>query len=309
MIHRRKFVGLAAASTTVAWSPTLALPQNPASTIGFGFSLYGMKSLKPVDALRHCADVGYDCVELPAMPDWPGAPSAFGAEDRKRFRDGLVEYNIRLSALMENIVLLAEPAIHDKNLVRLREAAELGQELNPTAPTIIETVMGGKPAEWLEVRNRMVDRLGDWARVGDQTNSIIAIKAHISGAAHLPEHLRWLLDQVKSPSLKAAFDYSHFQLRGLDLKDSWEKLASETVFIHVKDSQGDQQKFQFVLPGEGSIDYVSYLKTIRESHYKGDVVVEVSGQIHSRPGYDPLAACKKSYAIDSQFRQANVTRR
>jgi len=125
MIHRRKFVGLAAATTPFAWSPALAL-QNSATTIGFGFSLYGMKSLKPVDALRHCAEVGYDCVELPTMPDWPGAPSAFGAEDRKRFRDGLIEHKIRLSALMENIVLLAESAIHDKTLVRLREAAELG---------------------------------------------------------------------------------------------------------------------------------------------------------------------------------------
>lgn len=309
MINRRKFFGLSAAATVSAWSPALAIPQNPAPTIGFGFSLYGMKSFKPVDALRHCAEVGYDCVELPTMPDWPGAPSGFGAEDRKRFRDGLVEHKIRLSALMENIILLAEPATHDKNLVRLREAAELGHELNPTAPTIIETIMGGKPAEWLEVRNRMADRLGDWARVGDQTESIIAIKAHISGAAHLPEHVRWLLDQVKSPSLKAVFDFSHFQLRGLDLKDSWEKLAADTVFIHVKDSLGDQQKFQFVLPGEGSIEYVPYLTMIQASDYQGDVVVEVSGQIHSRPDYDPMAACKKSYAIASQFRQANVTRR
>lgn len=78
----------------------------------------------------------------------------------------------------------------------------------------------------------------------------------ISGAAHRPEHIRWLLDQVKSLWLKAAFDFSHFQLQGLNLKDSWNMLASDTVFIHVKDSTGDQQKFQFVLPGEGTIDYV-----------------------------------------------------
>jgi len=65
----------------------------------------------------------------------------------------------------------------------------------------------------------------------------------------------------------------------------------------VKDSVGDQEKFQFVLPGEGSIDYEKYVQLIGESKYEGDIVVEVSGQIHSRPDYDPVAACRKSFVI------------
>lgn len=309
MFTRRKILALAAAATATASIAKFSYARRPIDrTVGFGFSLYGMKNLPLIEALGEIAAVGYDCVELPTMADWPGAPEKFSKGDRAQFRASLAQNSLRLSALMENVVLLATQEIHAKNLDRLRAAAELGHDLDPGSKPIIETVMGGQPAQWEEVRSAMVDRLGDWTKVAEQTQAVIAIKAHISGAAHRPEHVRWLLDQVKSPSLKAAFDFSHFQLRGLSLKESWDLLASDTVFIHVKDSTGDQQKFQFVLPGEGTIDYVQYLKLIRDSGYQGDIVVEVSGQLHSRPDYDPIAACRKSYSIVAAFQDANLKR-
>lgn len=309
MLKRRKFLALAAATSAAASLHRYSNAQAQADAlVGFGFSLYGMKTLPFIDALRKVAAVGYDCVELPTMVDWPGAPEKLSKEDRTRFRAALSEHSLRLSALMENLVLLAASDVHEKNLERLRSAAELGHDLKPESKIVIETVMGGQPAQWDEVRASMVDRLGEWSKIAEQTNSIIAIKAHIGGAAHRPEHIRWLLDQVKSPSLKAAYDFSHFQLRGLDPLESWKLLALDTVFIHVKDSTGDQQKFQFVLPGEGTINYVEYFKAVRDSGYRGDILVEVSGQIHSRPNYDPNVACEKSYAIATSFEKAGLKR-
>ena len=309
MLTRRKMLLMTSAAATTASLSRRSHSRQADQGVGFGFSLYGMKNLPLLDALRQCAMVGYNCIELPTMADWPGAPETLSTEDRKRFREALAEHSLRLSALMENLVLISAPELNAKNLDRLRAAADLGHELKPDGATIIETVMGGQPSQWDNIRAAMVERLGEWAMIAEQTKSTIAIKAHIGGAAHLPEHVRFLLDQVKSPFLKAAFDFSHFQLRGLDLKESWNVLASDTVFIHVKDSTVDQQKFQFVLPGEGTIDYVEYFKLVRDSGYRGDIVVEVSGQIHNRPDYDPIAACKKSYGIAPNFEQARLSRR
>jgi sugar phosphate isomerase/epimerase len=307
MLTRRHVLILATASVTASLSRVAdARPVRP--SVGFGFSLYGMKALPLHEGLAKIAAIGYDCVELPTMADWPGAPERLSREDRKQFRGALIDHSLRLSALMENVVLLADPQLHAKNLDRLRAAAELGHELNPDGHTIIETVMGGQPAQWDNTRQAMAERLGEWARIGELTKSTIAIKAHIGGAAHRPEHIRWLLDQVQSPWLKAAFDFSHFQLRGLDLTESWNALAADTVFIHIKDATGDQQKFQFILPGEGTVDYVKYLNLVRESDYQGDIVVEVSGQLHNRPDYDPIAACKKSYAVAAHFEQTEMKR-
>ncbi len=309
MPTRRRMFFFAAATVAASSLPELLRAYPMAKPVGFGFSLYGMKNVPFADAIRICGEVGYNCVELPVMADWPGAPEKLSGDDRKRFREALAASSVRLSALMENLVLLAEPSIHSKNLDRLRSAAELGHALNPDSETIIETVMGGQPSQWESDRQAMVERLVDWAKVGEQTNATIAIKAHIGGSAHRPEHIRWLLDQVKSSRLKAVFDFSHFQLRGLELSECWKQLANDTVFIHIKDSTGNQSKFQFVLPGEGTIDYVQYLTLLRDAGYRGDVVVEVSGQIHSRPSYDPIEACKKAYGVAASFEKAQLNRR
>ncbi len=157
-----------------------------ARSIGFGFSLYGMKQLSMLDALKVCAEAGYDCVELPVMPDWPAAPQRLSSDARSQIRDALAENQLRLSAIMENLVLLAPDVEHAANLDRLRSAAALGHELQPGQRVVIESVMGGKPSDWDAVRSAMVDRLGTWAEVGKQTESIIAVKAHVSGAAHRP---------------------------------------------------------------------------------------------------------------------------
>ena len=73
-------------------------------------------------------------------------------------------------------------------------------------------------------------------------------------------------------------------------------MIDKTVFIHVKDSKGKLGKFRFLLPGEGDIDYATYFRLLQKAGYRGAVCVEVSGQIHGKPGYDPVAAAKTSYA-------------
>ena len=67
------------------------------------------------------------------------------------------------------------------------------------------------------------------------------------------------------------------------------------VFIHVKDAKGSADKFEFLLPGEGTTDYTAYAKLVAGSRYTGPVVVEVSGMVSNKQGYDPNAAAKASY--------------
>ncbi len=59
----------------------------------------------------------------------------------------------------------------------------------------------------------------------------------------------------------------------------------------------------------GTIDYRAYFQLVAQSNYSGDVVVEVSGQLHSRPDYDAVAACKKSYAVAAKLTEARLIRR
>lgn len=276
-----------------AWSPSHGA--EPAPALPFGFSLYGMKGLKTADALRACAEIGYDGVELTLLPGWSTEPKRLTSEDRRDLRKHLADSGLAVLGLMENLSEPAEDAAHRANLDRLKAAAELGHALSPKAPPVIESILGRKPAEWDKVKERLVERLKGWAEVGMTAKTVIAVKPHVANALHTPESALWLLQQVDSPWLKLAFDYSHFILRGMPLDRTVATLAPHSAFVHVKDARGTADKFEFLLPGEMGIDYADYFKRLVRAGYRGPVVVEVSGQISNRPDYDAIAAARRSY--------------
>lgn len=269
-----------------------------------GFSLYGMKSLSVAEGLRVCSEIGYECVELALMPDWSSAPEKLSAEARRELRQQLVDRRVALGGLMENLPLAVEGVAHQRNLERLKRAAELGHDLSPQQIPLIETVLGSSPDKWPTIKETFVERLRDWAKVAEQSNSLIAIKAHIAGALHLPSDAADLVRQIGSKYLQMTFDQSHFQLRGLKMSDAWSASAPWTRFVHVKDARGEAKSFQFLLPGEGDTDYVELFRLLKASRYSGPVVVEVSAQLHSKSGYDPVAAAKKCWPVLRDARQA-----
>jgi sugar phosphate isomerase/epimerase len=299
-MNRREFViRSSAALATVAGAPwlsdrhTTAAEAPPRRKIPFGFSLYGMRSLPVPQALQTCGEIGYDCVELACMQDWPCDPEKMAPADRATVRKTLGDTNLQLACLMENLHAVVGADQHRSNLDRLKSACELGHALSPDNPPPVETILGGKPAQWDEIKGEMVKRLRDWA--GEQAKTVIAVKPHVGGALHTPEGAQWLVDKIGSPWIRLVYDFSHFRLRDFSLADSLKLLIGASVFVHIKDTRGTVGKFEFLLPGEGDIDYVAYFKLLDEARYHGTVVVEVSGQIHGKPGYDPIAAAKSSY--------------
>ena len=296
MLSRRKFVSLASCGAALSLSLPARSQEGTKRTIGLGFSLYGMKSLPIADAIKACTEIGYDCVELPVMADWPADSAKLSADARREIHARLADHDLRLSALMENLPAVGDEREHAPRLERLKRACELAREFEQGGRRpIVETILGGKAGEFESVKDLLVTRLGQWATVAEAAGATIAVKAHVSNAIQQPGQLSWLLGQVASPWLKAAYDYSHFQLQSLKLGETLTELLPQTVFIHVKDTEHAIGKRGFLLPGEGSIDYGEYFRLLAKSNYAGDVVVEVSGQVFSKAGYDPLAAARQCY--------------
>jgi inosose dehydratase len=262
--------------------------------IPLGFSLYGMKTLALADALKTCRAIGYDGVEFALMPGYLAQPKVLSADARKELRTRLTDLGLAVHGLMENLSEPAADAVHKTNLDRLKAAAELGHALSPDAPPPVETILGGKPPDWEKVKDKLVERLGAWAEVGKGAKTVIAVKPHVSNALHTPDSAAWIVKQVNSPWVRLCFDNSHFELRGIKLADA-AHLLPLAVFVHVKDTRGSADKFEFLLPGEGKTDYPAYAKLLAESKYAGPVVVEVSAMVSNKPGYDPNAAAKASY--------------
>ena len=299
---RRRFLSTSLAALPAAFVGArfarAAAAEMPKLPFTLGFSLYGLKTLPIEQAIRTCAEVGFTDVEPALLPGYDTDPTQLSPAKRKEVRSILDGLGVRVPCLMENI----RPAVDDKtqadNFEKIARAAELGHAWKPAeagSKVIIETVLGGKPPEWHTFRKPLAKGLALWAEAAKKHDVIIAIKAHVGGAMHTPADTLAMVREINSPHIKAVYDFSHFQLQGFDLEKSLRTLLPETVFIHVKDGRGEPGKFEFLLPGQGSTDYVQYFRLLRELKYAGSVTVEVSGQIHQKAGYDGPAAVRQSY--------------
>jgi len=288
--------------------PAAAAPA--AGEIGFGYGTYGAKTLTTDAALRLIAETGYDGVELALMPGWPTEPKLLDAARRKQLRAQLRERRLALPSLLEVLPLLGGAGKRQENLERLKRAIELGRDLSPGHPPVVETILGGKTAAWDQTKAQMVEELREWARVGESTKTVICFKPHAAHAVHNPERALWLVKQVGSPSIRVIYDYSHLWLEGSKLADSLKQLLPVSPFIHVKDAAGTPEKHEYLLPGDGQTDYVEYFRLLKEYGYRGFVVVEVSAMVHNKAGFDPVATAKLCYSrLAPAIEKAGLKRR
>jgi sugar phosphate isomerase/epimerase len=309
-MRRRNLIGALAGGAAVALigDGPLALAQSrrAAGESGkptLGFKQYGMKKIPVREAIRHIAAIGYKSLSLTLMPTWDTEPKLLSRTDRAEIRKLIGDLGLVLATVQESVRLLpGANSKHENTLERLREAAAAAHDLSPGPPAAIETTLGGRPADWEEIKRPMADQLGVWARTLEPLHTVVAIEGHVGQAADRPEKVLWLLDQVKSPAVGNLFDYSHYKLQNVGVREALREMASRTVAHHVKDSVGTEANFRFLLPGDsGEIDYKEYARTLREIGYHGALLLEVSAQIFNQPGYDGVAAAKHCWEKMAPF--------
>ena len=305
-MRRRDLIGTLAGGAAVALVGDRPFASAQSGKPRLAFSCYGMKKIPVRAAINDIAKIGYKSLSLTLRPTWDTEPKLLSKTDRAEIRKRIGDLGLALTSVQES-VQLAEPNAmvslgfnlnynQRENLEHLRAAAAVAHELSPGAPAVIESPVGGRSAAWEDTKHQMADELGVWAKQLEPLKTVLAIKGFVGNALDRPEKVLWMLDQVKSPWIQNGYDYSHYRLLGLSLRETLQQVAGRTVFIHVKDSTGTSEKFRFLLPGDsGMIDYKEYAQILGEIGYRGPVTVEVSVHVSNQPGYDGVAAAKHSY--------------
>ena len=80
-------------------------------------------------------------------------------------------------------------------------------------------------------------------------------------------------------------------------------------YTHVKDVADSVHKHRHLLLGDGETDLVLLFLTLKKHGYDGLPNVEVSGNIHKQPGYEPIGTARLGYErLPSTFKKAALPR-
>ena len=284
-------------------SSSKARPQN---TCTLGFSTYGMKGLKTLQAVAALEEIGYDSVELTVREGWDADSAKLNKKQRDDLRKRLADSSLLLTSFMEHVAPTdAKKLAHD--IERLKMGTELAHDLAPETPPLIQTTLGN--GNFAQMRKQLRDRLGEWVRIAEASGITIAIKPHRGGVVSKPSEAVWLLEQLGNPQrLGMVYDYSHYIFRDLPMGDTIRTALPHTAHIAVKDAVQQNGRVVFKLPGEvGTIDFPALIRLFYAGGYVGDINCEVSGMVWNRKGYDPVAAARACHQnMKKAFLQAGV---
>ncbi|MDE0181916.1 MAG: sugar phosphate isomerase/epimerase [Caldilineaceae bacterium] len=276
-----------------------------------GYSTWGTPTV-PVDAIvRHLAGLGFEGVELTVLSHHTTALEKLTPEERRRIPKLLQEHNLELPAIAGHVSLMDEvPDSHAANLDRLKQTIDLAVEwASPDGPPAIDTTAGGTPEDWDSRLDMLVARLQEAADYAQARGVVIALEPHVGSIIDTPDRTLELLRRVGSDALKVNFDISHFNVMGFSIEESVSKMAPHAVHTHVKDERGTVPDFEFLIPGEGEFDYVTYLKSMQRYGYTGFITPEISNMVQSKPNYYPLSVATQTYQTMAQaFVDAGIER-
>ncbi|MAG37192.1 MAG: hypothetical protein CL878_13240 [Dehalococcoidia bacterium] len=263
-----------------------------------GYSTWGMPT-EPADvAIPYLAKLGFEAIELTVISGWVTELSTLDDPARRAIRQLYADYQVDLPAIAGHTPLIVPEDEYQQNLTRLQATVDLAVDLaGANGPPPLNTTIGGTSRDWEQDRGLAVERLGELVRYGQSRGVVIAVEPHVGNGLDTPARTLWMLDQIASPWLKVNFDISHFNVQGMSIEETVPPMAPVSVHTHVKDERGVVPNFEFLIPGEGEMDYLRYLKAMDAAGYTGSITVEISKMVHARPNYDPLAAARQSYDV------------
>jgi sugar phosphate isomerase/epimerase len=255
------------------------------------------------EAMALVARHGYDAIELNAetLP-WaePHVTPETDQDTRQRISILAQDLGLGISAISAHVSLIdPDPATRADALGFTRGCIDLAVDLGapvvhglsgPLAPGVEE------PEAWEWLTSAVMES-------ADHANSQGVLFAFEAIANHLisrTEELQQLMNRVGDNRLWVNFDPSHFQVMGDDPVTAAQRLAGQTVHVHLKDAQGVPEDFTFPPLGEGRIDFDRMVGELRDRGYDGVLSAEYEAQVY---GFDlsPDQILADSYAFATRL--------
>ncbi len=243
------------------------------------YSTWGMQTTPIDEAVRHCAALGFDGLELTIIPGWPTdaatiEPSRAPAHSA---RSMTMQGSSSAGCLAMSPLLSGDPSRRSgrrgsishlsrccRRNAETRRAPDRHHNLGRSASRL-----GRQETSWSEPLGGLSEyaerKLASWSASSPMS-------AH---ALHRPDDALWLVDQVDSPALDRPFRHQSLQCPGNPHGGIDRKAGAAFDSIPMSRMNADFPDHEFLIPGEGEMDYPRYLqlmagRRIRRAHRGGD---------------------------------------
>lgn len=277
------------------------------------YGTYAMPDMSLEQAIPLLRSIGYDGVEIYVGAQHEGAlPADYDSARRSRVRQILAAHHLGVPALM----LIGPKAwesdtdAHARNLETTRETVQLARDFGYREPIVVSIGIGGKTESFDRDRDGIVDRLRDYAELGEKEEIVIAAEAHCGAAVDRSVRALEVIQNVDSPHLRLHFDIVHFFLAGDSIEACVRDLAPITGHTHITDTQRHADgSFDFHVLGDGELDATAYVRAMAQAGWDDYITLEVSARVWSREGFDTADTARRSYtALGHAFKEAGVPR-
>jgi sugar phosphate isomerase/epimerase len=264
-----------------------------------GYSAWSMPTTSVDDQIGHVAQIGFQGIELICIPGSSTDIDKLDPAERQRIRRLLDQSSLALPSIAAHAnPIEPDPARLAVNLERIRSAFDLAADLaGREGPPCIVLMGYGTPESYESDRELLAERFRGLAEDARERGVTIGLEFHVGQAIDRPSRILWLVDRVNHPNFKLNLDTSHLDVMGYTIAESVRPLAKHAVHTHLKDQRGRYPNHEFLTPGDGDYDYVTYLKELAASGYDGFVTVEISLMVQRKPGYDPVGAARQTYRV------------
>jgi sugar phosphate isomerase/epimerase len=158
------------------------------------------------------------------------------------------------------------------------------------------------PAEQWETGVRHLKTLGDYAS-GRGVQIALELEPFKLSLLNDVDSMARFIDDVNHPAVRANIDISHLQLAGVK-PEELRKLKGKAIHVHISDCDG--KVHGDLPPGRGVMDFIPYLREIRDLGIDGAMSIE----LEYSPEPDRIAEwVTEAYtATDRLMRQAGIQR-
>ena len=272
--------------------------------------LWGQETLSLEEFIPHAAKLGYAGVML--MTKRPHLSALDYDTDRlQRLRDLLEEHQLTVECIAgysdPNAGFTATSApfapLGEAQLISVKLWAQMAQQLNTSLIRLL-TGMAKTGEPYYTQWRRAVQFLQQASDIAADYGITIGIQNHDDIAGHYLSMCD-LLDEIDRPNCKACFDAWSAALQDEDLAEAVRHMGSRIVHTTVADyvkrprfkyhHPGEGNVYERILdevkavpPGEGFIDYTTFLNTLKAIEFDGTVGFEMCSPIRGGGGMENL---------------------